>query len=329
MHIRSCLVIGILLGMFLLGDKSYAAEVGVSVNDEQVSFPDAKPFISSSNRTMVPVRFISEHLGYELTWNEKAQTIKFTKNNKNLYLRVGLHDSVIIQSRTYVPLRFVAESLDAEVLWDQKGRIAKVYLDEIVEPTAPVDEPEITDQPDEVLVPASSNPQGWKQKATEIIETAELFYGVDYLYGAKAGRTDVFDCSSFTQYVYWKNGIKLKRASRPQFLYDGNQVLTREELRMGDLVFFSTGATAKKYDKEDYRRNGHVGIVKEVKKNGEIIFIHTYKPGVGVTDSKMHADLKKGWWNRHFLYGKRVIADDGSEALDVEVIKTEIRKMVQ
>lgn len=320
-----------ILGMGIVhGDNGSQSEVQVNVNGNAVQFPDAKPFINHTNRTLVPVRFVSEHLGYETVWSNQTRSIKLKKGNQSLYFRIGQYESVVIDSRTYVPLRYVAEAFDAEVHWNEKDRVATVLTENVVsEPTAPVDEPEIPEVPEEKLLPAKPSVMGWERKADDVIALAETFYGVDYVYGAKAGRTDVFDCSSLTQYVFWKNGIKLKRASRPQFLYDGDKVLTREELRKGDLVFFSTAGTAKKYPLDDYQRNGHVGIVKEVKKNGEIVFIHTYQKGIGVTDSKMRANQEKGWWNRHFLYGKRVIADDGSEASDVEVKKEDIKRYIK
>lgn len=303
--------------------------VTVNVNGNTIDFPDTQPFVNESGRLMVPVRFLSEQLGYGVVWNETKQSIALNKDQEKLHFRIGQYESEIIDSRTYVPLRYAAEAFGAEVQWvDQEKTAIILTQDLIIEPTSP-DEEVQEEVPGIPLDTQTGTPDGWKDKADEVIQLAEKFYGVDYEYGAKAGRTDVFDCSSLTQYVFWKNGITLKRASRPQFLYDGDKVLSRNELRRGDLVFFSTAGTAKKYAKEDYRRNGHVGIVKEVKANGEIIFIHTYQKGIGVTDSIMHANLEKGWWNHHFLYGKRVIADNGSAAEDVSVDKNEIPRYIQ
>jgi len=301
--------------------------VKVSVNGKAVSFPDAKPFINKQNHTIVPVRFVTEHLGYEVAWNAAKQTVNLRKGNQKLYFKIGQYGSEIHDSRTYVPLRYVAEAFGAEVQWNGKNRLATILTEDLItDATGPVTDTNQTDVPSETSK-ENNHRTDWQSKADDVLALAEKYYGVDYLLGAKTGRTDAFDCSSFTQYVFWKSGIKLKRESRPQFLEDGDKVLTRNELRRGDLVFFSTALTAKKYEKGDYRQNGHVGIVKEVKANGEIVFIHTFKKGIGVTDSKMYADLNKGWWNDHFLYGKRVIADDGSEALDVKVDKSMIAAM--
>ncbi len=42
---------------------------------------DAAPFISSTNRTMVPLRFIIENLGYETVWDGTTKTITICKGN--------------------------------------------------------------------------------------------------------------------------------------------------------------------------------------------------------------------------------------------------------
>ena len=94
---------------------------------------DVAPYIQNE-RTMVPIRFISETLGYKVTWdNDKREvgisgkdteislTIDSTKakvNGKELKLDAP---ASIKKDRTFVPLRFVAENLNAEVKWDNKN----------------------------------------------------------------------------------------------------------------------------------------------------------------------------------------------------------------
>ena len=94
---------------------------------------DVAPYIQNE-RTMVPIRFISETLGYKVTWdNDKRQVgisgkdteislkIDSTKakvNSKELKLDAP---ASIKKDRTFVPLRFIAENLKAEVKWDNKN----------------------------------------------------------------------------------------------------------------------------------------------------------------------------------------------------------------
>ena len=67
------MVLGLLLTM-----GAFAAEVPtapeVRVNGTLVSFPDAGPFIDENSRTMIPVRFVAENLGAQVTWDQTSKT---------------------------------------------------------------------------------------------------------------------------------------------------------------------------------------------------------------------------------------------------------------
>lgn len=78
----------------------------------------------------------------------------------------------------------------------------------------------------------------WEERADAIIETGKKYVGAKYLFGAPTTRTDVFDCSSFTQRVYRENGITLPRTSREQAMVGTEVPLA--SVRKGDLMFFDT-----------------------------------------------------------------------------------------
>lgn len=91
---------------------------------------DVQPFIQNE-RTMVPIRFISETLGYKVDWNNEERLISITGKDTSLGLKIDSKKSkvngkeveldapsIIKNERTFVPLRFVAENLKAEVKWD-------------------------------------------------------------------------------------------------------------------------------------------------------------------------------------------------------------------
>jgi len=47
-----------------------------TVNNESVTL-DAAPYIDeSSGRTLVPIRFISESMGYSVTWDDEEKTVR-------------------------------------------------------------------------------------------------------------------------------------------------------------------------------------------------------------------------------------------------------------
>jgi cell wall-associated NlpC family hydrolase len=140
----------------------------------------------------------------------------------------------------------------------------------------PIDE----DQPNDIPTVSSA-------KADRIIRTAASFRGVPYYFGAPSGNTNVFDCSSFTQYVYYKNGIKLPRVSRSQAKM-GRYVRVKD-LRQGDLLFF--------YWPGRFKSNkivGHVGIYI-----GNGYMIHSApntpytKDGVQISNLRTNDALKK------------------------------------
>ena len=52
--------------------------ITVTVNGQTVEFPDQKPFLRD-DRTLVPIRFIAESLGYEVDWDpaENSELLPF------------------------------------------------------------------------------------------------------------------------------------------------------------------------------------------------------------------------------------------------------------
>jgi cell wall-associated NlpC family hydrolase len=77
--------------------------------------------------------------------------------------------------------------------------------------------------------------------------------GKEYVYGASSTRTDVFDCSSFTQYLFKQIGIDLPRNSRQQSVV-GDIVSSRssEDMKTGDLVFFANTSGKQRKDVVDH-----------------------------------------------------------------------------
>lgn len=124
-------------------------------------------------------------------------------------------------------------------------------------------------------------------KADKIISLGKKYMGVKYRFGAPSGVTYAFDCSSFTQYIFGKYGIKLPRISSTQAT-KGYKV-AKANLKKGDLVFFTTARTGNKI--------GHVGVYVG---NGKML--HTYgKPGV------MYSSINSSYWKSHYVTARRVI----------------------
>lgn len=124
------LMLGIIFA-FASVPAALAGTVNITVNGDTVQFPDAQPYINQDNRTMVPVRFVSQQLGAEVSWDEAAQTVNITYYQLKISIPIGekfsyvagqkleLDTSAVIKdNRTMVPLRFVSEALGAQVLYN-------------------------------------------------------------------------------------------------------------------------------------------------------------------------------------------------------------------
>ena len=99
-----------------------------------------------NGRTMVPIRFVAENLGFEVEWNKADKTIAIGENGK-VVIKVGsatatvdgktvaLDSAPVIENgRTLVPLRFISESLGAEVNWDSEAKCASIeYSDQLIQ----------------------------------------------------------------------------------------------------------------------------------------------------------------------------------------------------
>jgi hypothetical protein len=105
----------------------------VSVNGTNQTI-DAAPVIRSG-RTFVPIRFISETLGADVSWDAGTQAIGVTLSSHQIGLRIGSTQAIvdgalsvleappfIDHSRTMVPLRLISEAFGAEVSWDPVSR---------------------------------------------------------------------------------------------------------------------------------------------------------------------------------------------------------------
>lgn len=72
-----------------------------------------------------------------------------------------------------------------------------------------------------------------------IVDWAMEYLGTSYVYGGSSASG--FDCSGFTYYLYNNSGYNITRTASSQW-HDGTQV-TKDELMVGDLVFFSSDSS--------------------------------------------------------------------------------------
>jgi cell wall-associated NlpC family hydrolase len=124
------------------------------------------------------------------------------------------------------------------------------------------------------------------KKEDKIISTGKKYIGVEYSFGAPAGVTYSFDCSSFIQYIFSKNGVSLPRTSSLQST-KGVRV-AKTSMKRGDLVFF-----------KDPGRPGKIGHVAVYMGNNKMI---------GASgDAVKISTLDSSYWRKNFVMARRVI----------------------
>lgn len=99
--------------------------------DDQAIINDVAPVIHN-DRTLVPIRVITEALGGQIAWNEAAKEVALTVNGKEIKMTIGKVlekygvAPVIIGDRTFVPVRFVADELGAVITWDDATKTVTI-----------------------------------------------------------------------------------------------------------------------------------------------------------------------------------------------------------
>ena len=139
-----------------------------------------------------------------------------------------------------------------------------------------------------VTYPSTGTASAASGSRQDILEYAAKYLGCKYVYGGAS--PSGFDCSGFTMYVFANFGISLSHSSATQ--YSNAVKITKDELQVGDLIFFSQTRGGSKV--------GHVGIYA-----GNDQFIHAASPGKGVRYDSLSSD----YYTSHYIGCGRVIDD--------------------
>ena len=127
--------------------------------------------------------------------------------------------------------------------------------------------------------------------ANDIINTAKNLKnkGIKYSFGSTNIEGGSGDCSSFTQYVFRKNGILIGRDTQAQYTNKLAKSVDKNKLAVGDLIFFKNT-----YNSNNTDGVSHVGIY-----TGNNNFIHLSSTGV------KESSLNENYWQNHYLGAKR------------------------
>lgn len=151
-------LITLVITMLLLSTIALAdSNISVQIQNTPVNFnrlhngqPVGQPYIEN-NRTYIPVRVVSEDLGYNVEWEQKSQKAIITKGKTTVEITIGQTTALVngvkknidnqgggntkakmVGGRTYVPVRFISEAMGDKVEYrtpsNSDVKILTVYI---------------------------------------------------------------------------------------------------------------------------------------------------------------------------------------------------------
>ncbi|MDW7660540.1 MAG: stalk domain-containing protein [Bacillota bacterium] len=137
-------ILFLIIGILVMGNitPSHATSEAENVNvlmtlDSEWAMINSEPFkleqapLIIGGRTMVPLRFITEALGLDITWEPETRSVLVEKDENLIRLFIDSHKAelngktievevppTILNGRTLVPVRFVSEVLGYAVGWE-------------------------------------------------------------------------------------------------------------------------------------------------------------------------------------------------------------------
>ena len=118
-------------------EREYArrmATILVQIDGEKIAFGDQRPAMVDG-RTLVPVRGVLEHVGFDVDWNPVSGQVTLTSDDYEVILTIDSANFItngithtldvpaqIMEGRTMLPIRAVMESVGYYVGWDDGNR---------------------------------------------------------------------------------------------------------------------------------------------------------------------------------------------------------------
>lgn len=155
--IKSLLTMTAFVCLILVMSLSVCAEGEIFIDLQKVVTDTPSQIIN--DRTMVPVRAITEMLGYDVRWDADDQQVEVYENNSNApaivmqidnpkayytkydevtgeYAEVEVvldSPATLVNSRTFVPLRFISEAVGYLVEYDEESGIVFLFSPEYIQ----------------------------------------------------------------------------------------------------------------------------------------------------------------------------------------------------
>ncbi|MEK4195560.1 N-acetylmuramoyl-L-alanine amidase [Paenibacillus sp. FSL L8-0493] len=135
------LMLFLLLFVLVLPEHGHAAAANskIYLDGKEITAGQKGPVENVNDTIMVPLRLISESLGYTVGWDQKSKTVTIEQQGKVIKLIVNQKTAsvddktvqlttapVLRSDTTLVPIRFISEQFGLTVTWDNAKKI--VYL---------------------------------------------------------------------------------------------------------------------------------------------------------------------------------------------------------
>ncbi|WMM23928.1 serine hydrolase [Tissierella sp. MB52-C2] len=111
-------------------------DIDISLNGKEVS---NETYVNEEGKVMVPLRQISEELGYIVTWDNVGKNVTISNESNTIKLKVGEASvikndkninmetkSIIKEGKIFVPIELFSNALDLIVGWDNKHHVLNI-----------------------------------------------------------------------------------------------------------------------------------------------------------------------------------------------------------
>lgn len=270
--------------------------------DTSVKTTQLSPYILDG-RTYIPVSLLEELFGISVTWDTKeysglfiwrGSTLRFSlPENKIFYAgkEVGeLSADITEQKGIALPLAEILNALNISYEWD--GEISSVFMYGMekdvtakVQVSQQVTQSSFLKAYQNYLMEYNAKLQAEDEakkmaENSDLVQLAKSRIGMPYVMGAAGPYA--FDCSGYIHWLYTTTGKAYYQRGSAQSLYSLCAPISREELRVGDLLFFT-----RTYSSRNKVTHAAMYI-------GDGLMIHAAGNRVQITP------LSDGYWTRHF-----------------------------
>lgn len=281
------------LALMLAVPCSAKSLINISYNGEEIYLEKEAKRISNS--ILLPVRTISQYLGYTVNWNALSKQIDIIEGNKKITLFIDESKAYVngkefqisvpaqmIEGTTYVPLRFVGEALNLGVEWDSKTQTVnlegKYTLDKENKQLLVRTEEgkkvlsEVTTLQDEDSTLSISVGYSTTKNGSEIVTVSEAIQG---------GLTGLTSTD-----FYIKNGKVIDKIERPfHYISEDGIAYFEDEIALcygTELKIYNdrTGELLKKYDLNEFQE----GLALDLMKIGENYAMGRYGNTIHIID---------------------------------------------